>query len=128
MVAEKTINFDGKNQNLKILSGEIVQKLQSQGYTTHLNNPTDGFVIQASKTGLPRDLIAADRVFSILISGKPNDFSVRIGIGKLVQNLGVTAIEAVALSELFLAVDVPEMLWTKHVEDGIAKDIIGIVG
>jgi hypothetical protein len=128
MVAEKTINFDGKNQNLKTLSGEIVQKLQSQGYTTYLNNPTDGFVIQASKTGLPRDLIAADRVFSILISGKPNDFSVRIGIGKLVQNLGVTAIEAVALSELFLAVDVPEMLWTKHVEDGIAKDIIGIVG
>lgn len=32
------------------------------------------------------------------------------------------------LSALFLAVDVPEMLWTTHVENGLAKEITKIVG
>jgi len=47
---------------------------------------------------------------------KPNDFTVHVGIGKLIQNLAVAAAEALLLSVLFLAVDVPEMLWTRHVE------------
>jgi hypothetical protein len=32
------------------------------------------------------------------------------------------------LSVLFLAIDVPEMLWTTHVENGLAKEIQQIVG
>jgi len=32
------------------------------------------------------------------------------------------------LSVLFLAVDVPEMLWTRHVEGEIIKEITQIVG
>ncbi len=122
------MNFEGKNKNLKALSGQIVQKLESEGYKTQLNTPSDGIIIQATKAGLPRDLIAADRAFTIAISGKPNSFSIKIGIGKLLQNLGVTAIETVALSGLFLAIDVPEMLWTKHVENGLAKEITDVVG
>ena len=51
-----------------------------------------------------------------------------IGIGKWVQNLAVTAAETILLSGLFLVVDVPEMLWTTHVEGGIAKQITQIVG
>ena len=62
-----------------------------------------------------------------MISGQPNDFTVHIGIGKLIQNLTVTALETLLLSALFLAVDVPEMLWTRHVEGGIAKEISQIV-
>jgi len=46
----------------------------------------------------------------------------------LIQNLAVGAAEAVLLSWLFLAVDVPEMLWTRHVEGEIAKKITAIVG
>jgi hypothetical protein len=126
MVAEKTMNFQGKNKNLQQFSDQVVQKLQADGYKTQVNTPPDGIVIQATKAGLPRDLIAADRAFTIAISGKPDNFSVKIGIGKLIQNLGVTAVETIALSGLFLAVDVPEMLWTKHVEDGIAKEISDI--
>jgi hypothetical protein len=128
MVAEKTMNFKGKKRDLSKLSEQIVEKLQAEGFKTQTNTPKEGIVIQATKSSIPRDLIAADRAFTILISGKPDDFSVRIGIGKLVQNLAVTAAEALVVSELFLAVDVPEMLWTKHVEDGIAKDIEAIAG
>jgi hypothetical protein len=39
----------------------------------------------------------------------------------------VTAIEAILLSELFLAVDVPEMLWTEHVESKLMNKLDEIV-
>lgn len=128
MVAEKTMQFKGKRKDLDTLAEQVIEKLQAEGYKTQMNKPEEGIVIQANKESIPRALIAADRAFTILISGKPNDFSVRIGIGKLVQNLGVTAAETLVVSGLFLAVDVPEMLWTKYVEDQIAKDIAEIAG
>ncbi len=85
-------------------------------------------VIQAQKAGILRDIITADRAFTILITGQPNDFSIHIGIGKLIQNLAVAAAETLLVTWLFLAIDVPEMLWTEHVEKGIVKEITQIVG
>jgi len=75
-----------------------------------------------------RDIVAADRAFTIMLSGQPNDFTVHIGIGRWIQNIGVAAAEALLLSWLFLAVDVPEMLWTMHVENDLAKKITQLVG
>jgi len=128
MVAQKTLHFEGKNKDLGELGQQIVQRLQSDGYKVQSKSDSNGTVIQATKAGILRDIITADRAFSILISGQPNDFTVRVGIGKLIQNLGVMAVESILLSELFLVVDVPEMLWTTHVEKGIIKEITDIVG
>ena len=129
MVAEKTIRFQGKNKDLGALGQQITQKLQSEGYKVQSTAASDErTVIQAAKAGILRDIIDADRVFSIHISGQPNDFTVRVGIGKLVQNLAVLAVEAVLLTPLFLAVDVPEMLWTTHVEKGVIQEITQIIG
>ena len=85
-------------------------------------------VIQATKAGILRDIITADRAFTILLTGDPNNFVVHIGIGKLVQNLAVAAAEAILLTGLFLVVDVPEMLWTRHVEKEILERIVKLVG
>ena len=85
-------------------------------------------MIQAQKAGIMRDIITADRAFTIMITGQPNDFTIHIGIGKFIQNLAVTAVEAILLTELFLVVDVPEMLWTRHVEGQLVKEINMIVG
>jgi hypothetical protein len=126
-MTEKNMRFQGKNKNLDTLSNEIQQKLIVDGYDVQANSSDKGITIQAKKAGVLRDIIAADRAFTIQINGEPNDFTVRIGIGKFIQNLAVTAAEAVLLSELFLAVDVPEMLWTKHVENGIAQNINNII-
>ena len=128
MVSEKILHFQGKNKDLDQLSQQIVQQLQTEGYKTQSTSAPLGRVIQAQKAGIMRDIITADRAFTILITGDPNDFSVHIGIGKWIQNLGVAAAEAILLSFLFLAVDVPEMLWTRHVEGGLAKEITSIVG
>jgi hypothetical protein len=105
-----------------------MQQLQAGGYKTALTTAPLGTVIQAQKGGILRDLVAAERAFTIMVSGQPNDLSVRIGVGKFYQNLGVMAAETLLLSELFLAVDVPEMLWTEHVEKGLANQITHIVG
>ena len=128
MVSEKVLHFEGKNKDLNQLSQQIVQQLSTEGYKIQSSTAPLGIVIQAQKAGILRDIITADRAFTILITGQPNDFSIHVGIGKWIQNLAVAAAEAILLSWLFLAVDVPEMLWTEHVEREIVKEITQIVG
>ena len=128
MVSEKVLRFQGKNKDLSQLSQQIAQNLQNDGYKVQSATAPLGFVIQAQKAGILRDIITADRCFTIALSGQPNDFTVHIGIGKLIQNLAVAAVETLLLSVLFLAVDVPEMLWTVHVENEIVKKITQTVG
>jgi len=129
MVSEKVVTFQNKNKDLNQLAQQIVAMLQQDGYKTQMttNSPT-GIIIQATKAGILRDIITADRAFTIMITGDPNNFAIHIGIGKFVQNIAVAAAEALLLSALFLAVDIPEMLWTVHVEKEILQRIKQIVG
>jgi hypothetical protein len=128
MVSEKVMRFQNKNKDPNQLAQQIVTQLQSEGYKTQSTTAPLGIVIQAQKAGILRDIITADRAFTIMISGQQNDFTVHIGIGKWVQNIAVAAAETILLTWLFLAVDVPEMLWTRHVENEIVKEITQIVG
>jgi len=126
MVAEKTLRFQGKNWDLDELSNQIVLQLQADGYKTQLKGAPMGTIVQAQKAGILRDIITADRAFTIMISGQPNDFTIHVGIGKWVQNIAVAVVETLLISALFLAVDVPEMLWTTHVEKEIIRKISDI--
>jgi hypothetical protein len=129
MIGEKIIRFQNKNKDLKQLADQIINMLNSDGYKTQMKQdiPT-GIIIQATKAGILRDIITADRAFTIMISGDANNFAVHVGIGKWIQNIAVAAGEAMLFSMLFLAVDVPEMLWTIHVENEILKRITQLVG
>ena len=84
--------------------------------------------MQATKSGFLRDIVAAERAFTITITGTPADFTVRFGIGKWVQNLGVAAIETLLISDLFLPIDVADSLWSLEVEDKIIADVKTFVG
>ncbi|MDG6902219.1 MAG: hypothetical protein JRM80_09700, partial [Nitrososphaerota archaeon] len=117
-----------KNRDLSALSQQIAQQLKSEGYKTSICTAPLGTVIQAQKGGILSGMVDAERAFTIMVTGQPSDFSVHIGVGKFFRNLGVMAVEALLLSELFLAVDIPEMLWTEHVEKGLAREITQIVG
>ncbi len=128
MVSEKVMRFQGKNKDLNQLSQQIEQQLKTDGYKTQSASAPLGLVIQAQKAGILRDIISADRAFTILIAGQPNDFTVHVGIGKWIQNIAVAAAETILLTWLFLAVDVPEMLWTRHIEGTIVKEITQIIG
>ncbi len=128
VISEKVMHFEGKNKDLNQLSQQIVQKLTADGYKTQSKTAPTGIIIQAQKAGVLRGIIDANRAFSILIAGQPNDFTVHVGIGKWIQNLAVAVVETVLITWLFLAVDVPEVLWTREVEKGIIKEITQIVG
>ncbi len=128
MVSEKIMRFQGKNMDLNLLAQQIAERLQAEGYKTQSAASPLGTVIQAQKAGILRDIVTADRAFTILIAGQPNDFTINIGIGKWIQNIAVAAIETLFISWLFLAIDVPEMLWTEHVENTIVKEITQIAG
>ena len=129
VVAEKVVHFHDKNKDLSQLGQQIVDMLQDDGYKTEVNaSAPQGIVIQATKAGILRDIITADRAFTILITGDSNNFVIHIGIGRLIRNLAVAAAETILLSGLFLAVDIPEMLWTRHVEKEILKRIVQLVG
>ena len=128
LVSEKVMHYTGKNKDLNQLGQQIANQLKSEGYKTQMTSQPSGVVIQAQKAGVLRDIITADRCFTIMISGQPNDFTIHVGIGRWVQNIAVAAAETLLLSWLFLTVDIPEMLWTREVEKSIIKDITQAVG
>ena len=51
-----------------------------------------------------------------------------LGFGKRLQHVGVMAVETMLLSGIFVFIDVPEMLWTTHIENELAKRIESFVG
>ncbi|HYM15324.1 MAG TPA: hypothetical protein VEZ14_07170 [Dehalococcoidia bacterium] len=128
-IGEKVMHFENKNTDLGGLKTKIEEYLKSDRFQVQSSPPSDhGTVIQAKKGGVLDALIAADRALTILIDGEPNNFTVRIGIGKWMEHLGVTAVEALLLSTLFILVDVPEMAWNLHIESNLAKQIESFVG
>ncbi len=129
MIGEKVQQFKNKGTDLSILQGKIEEYLKSDGFSTSTSAPSPhGTVLQAKKGGFLRGVVDADRALTIVISGEPNDFTVRIGIGKWLQHLGVAAFETLLLSDLFLVVDVAETAWNFEIEDKLVKQIESFIG
>lgn len=129
MIGEKVQHFQGKGSDLGELQQKIEDYLKSEGFTTQTSpQSSQGVVIQAKKGGFLRGLVDADRALSIMISGNSDDFTVRIGIGKWLEHLGVMAIETLLISDLFLPIDVAESAWNLEIEDKLAKQVETIVG
>jgi len=129
MIGEKIQQFKNKNTDLSALQAKIDEYLKSDGFTTSTSAPSaHGTVLQAKKGGFLRGVVDADRALTIVISGVPNDFTVRIGNGKWLQTLGVAALETLLQSDLFLVVDVAETAWNFEIEDKLVKQIEAFVG
>jgi hypothetical protein len=129
MHAESVQHFRGKGTDLSALCGGIESYLKSEGFAVQTSPASPhGTLIQARKGDFLSDVFAADRALSILISGAPDDFTVRIGVGRWLQHLGVTAVETLLLSVLFLPIDVAEMAWNVEVELKLARHVESLVG
>jgi hypothetical protein len=124
MLADKTVRYQGRNTDLDGLRENIIHYLQGDGFKLQSSRPSQGgMLIQAQKGGFLRELITSERALNILIQGEPNNFTVRVGIGKWVQNIAVATVEALLISELFLPLDIGEMLWNVEVEKKILRKI-----
>ena len=129
MLGDKQEHFSGKGTDLSALQAHIEEYLKNDGFQTQTSAPSDqGTVIQAKKSGFMREVVDADRAFTITITGAPADFTVRFGIGKWAQHLGVAAIETLLLGDLFLVVDVADSLWSLEIENKLIADVKTLVG
>jgi len=128
-IGEKVIHFHNKGSDPSTVQLKIENYLRNEGFLVQSSpRSTQGAVIQAKKGGFLRGVVDADRALSIMISGNPNDFTVRIGIGKWLQHIGVAALETLLVSDLFLVVDVAESAWNFEIEDRLVKQIEAFVG
>ncbi len=112
-----------KSVDLDKLAETMENYLKEDKWKVQVGNTESGKLIQARKGGILRGIIAADRALNILFTKTPNGFKVTMGVGKWLQNIGVTIIETVLLTELFLVVDVPEMLWNAEIENKVLKKL-----
>jgi len=128
-LGDKSLQFQGKGTDLSALQQKIEEYLKSDGFSVQSSAPSSqGTVLQAKKGGFLRGVVDADRALTIMVSGEPNDFTVRVGIGKWLEHLGVAAAKTLLLSDLFLVVDVAETAWNFEVEDKLLKQIETLVG
>ncbi len=104
-------------RDMQKLVDDFVSYLESDRYKVQKKLEGDRAIVQAQKGGILRDIVAAERALTFVFERQGNDVKVTVGVGKWLQNIAVTAIEALLLSEIFLFVDVPEMLWNSHVEN-----------
>jgi hypothetical protein len=129
VLGDKEEHFEGKGTDLGALQTHLEEYLKANGFTVQSSAPSEkGNVIQAKKGGFLREVVDAERAFTITITGSPADFTVRFGIGKWLENLGVAAIETLLVSELFLVVDVADSLWSLEVENKIIADMRAFIG
>lgn len=129
MLGDKTVHFEGKGTDLSALEAHIVKYLTDDGFKVQSSVASDqGTVIQAKKDGFLRTVVDADRAFTITVTGDPADFTLRFGVGKWLQHLGVAAIETFLVSDLFLVVDIADSAWSLEVEDKLIADVKAFVG
>jgi hypothetical protein len=129
VLGDKEEHFAGKGTDLGALQSYIEEYLKTNGFTVQSSSPSDqGTVIQAKKGGWLSEVVAADRALTVTIKGDASDYTVRFGIGKWLEHLGVAAIETLLLSELFLVVDVADSLWSLEIENKLIADVKTFVG
>jgi hypothetical protein len=128
-IGDKSLHFQGKAADLHALQEGIESYLKAEGFSVQSSAPSNqGTVLQARKGGFLRGVVDADRALTIMISGEPNDFTVRVGIGKWLEHLAVATVETLLISDLFLVIDVAETAWNFEVEDKLIKKIESLVG
>jgi len=72
MLGDKTEHFQGKGTDLGALQAHIEKYLTDDGFKVQSSAASDkGTVIQAKKSGFLRDVVDADRAFTITITGDP---------------------------------------------------------
>lgn len=129
MLGDKTEHFQGEEKSPEDVASHVESYLQADGFIVQRSAPSDkGIVLQAKKHGWYREVIDADRAMTISISGSTDDLTVRVGIGKWLEHLGIAAVETLLISELFLVVDVADGAWTLEVENKMLKDLRTFVG
>ena len=102
--------------DLAKLANDIKSFFDDDDYKTQSAKTESGYIIQATKEDFFRGAVAADRAFTITLSGDSQKVKVSIGVGKWMQNLAVQMAEGLILSPAVFFLEVPVALWSYEVE------------
>jgi len=119
--------YQNKNIDPKKLGDKLEEYFKEEGYKTQRADHPLGTVVQAQKGGILRTLLAADRALTITIQGDPNNLTVRMGVGKWIQDLTVAAVEGILIAPLLFFVEIPESLWSFEIERQVWNYIESLV-
>jgi hypothetical protein len=97
--------------------------LTNNGWKVQSNVQSEKAILQVQKFGILRGLIAADRALTFIFTSDGSQLKVNVGVGKLLGDIAVTAIEVLLLSEIFIVVDIPEIAWSDHVEKDLLNEL-----
>ncbi len=120
---ERTIDT---TKNLDDLINGFSKYLTDNKWRVQSNVQSDKAILQAQKFGILRGLVAADRALTFVFTSEGSQVKVEVGVGKLLGDIAVTAIEVILLSELFIVVDIPEIAWSDHVEKELLDELQNI--
>ncbi len=126
MVSDKTTRYANRNISPVKLSEWIIEYLKQDGYETQKAEGYLEFIIQARKESILQDLTMVDRCLTILILGQPDDFTIRIGIGRWFQGNLEKGTVASIMNLVFVKVDIPAAIWNENFEN-IIKNIDSII-
>ncbi len=105
---------------------EFSAYLTNNDWKVQSNVQPDKGILQAWKAGFLRGLIAADRALTFVFTSDGSQLKVDVGVGKLLGNIAISAIEILLISEIFIAVDIPEIAWSDHVEKELLTELQNI--
>ncbi len=98
--------------------------LINNGWKVQSNVQQDKAILQAQKFGILRGLIAADRALTFVFTAESGgQIKVDVGVGRLLGDITITAIEVLLLSEIFIVIDIPEIAWSDHVEKELLTEL-----
>ncbi|EQB69234.1 hypothetical protein [Cuniculiplasma divulgatum] len=98
--------------------------LINNGWKVQSNVQQDKAILQAQKFGILRGLIAADRALTFVFTAESGgQVKVDVGVGRLLGDITITAIEVLLLSEIFIVIDIPEIAWSDHVEKELLNEL-----
>lgn len=113
-------------KNLGDIVKEFSNQLTNLGWRVQSNVSGDQAIMQVQKSGILRGLIAANRAITFVFTAESNQIRVHVGVGKLLGDIAVTAVEVLLLSEIFIVVDIPEIAWSDHVEKELLQNLESI--
>ncbi len=98
--------------------------LINDGWKVQSNVQQDKAILQAQKFGILRGLIAEDRALTFVFTAESGgQVKVNVGVGRLLGDITITAIEVILLSEIFIVIDIPEIAWSDHVEKELLNEL-----
>jgi hypothetical protein len=120
---ERTIE---STRDLNDIIKDFSAYLTDNKWRVQSNVQEDKAILQAQKFGILRGLVAADRALTFVFTSDGTQLKVEVGVGKLLGDIAVTAIEVILISEIFILVDIPEIVWSDHVETELLGELQNI--